>query len=38
MSDLIDDAVRVLRSLPQEAQEAAARAIIQLSAGEGIEV
>jgi hypothetical protein len=34
MSDLIDDAVRVLRSLPADAQEAAARAIIDYSAGE----
>jgi hypothetical protein len=34
MNELIEDAVRVLRSLPADAQEAAARAIIDYNAGE----
>ena len=33
MSKLIDDAVRVLRSLPDDVQEAAARTIIDYGAG-----
>jgi hypothetical protein len=33
MSKLIDDAVRVLRELPEDVQAAAARAIIDYSAG-----
>ena len=33
MSDLIDDAVRVLRELPDDVQAAAARAIIEYGAG-----
>ena len=33
MSDLIEDAVRILRSLPEDVQTAAARAIIDYSAG-----
>jgi len=34
MNELVEDAVRILRSLPADAQEAAARAIIDYSAGE----
>ena len=34
MTELINDAVRILRGLPPDAQEAAARAIIDYSAGE----
>jgi len=33
MSDLIEDAVRILRSLPDDVQAATARAIIDYSAG-----
>jgi hypothetical protein len=33
MSDLIEDAVKALRSLPDDVQAAAARAIIDYSAG-----
>jgi hypothetical protein len=33
MSDLIEDAVRILRSLPDDVQAAAARAILDYSAG-----
>jgi hypothetical protein len=33
MSNLIDDAVRVLRELPEEVQAAAARAIIDYGSG-----
>lgn len=33
MGDLIDDAVRVLRSLPDDVQAAAARTIIDYGAG-----
>ena len=33
MSDLIDDAVRVLREIPDDVQAAAARAIIEYGAG-----
>ena len=33
MSKLIDDAVRVLRDLPEDVQQAAARAIIDYGAG-----
>jgi len=33
MSNLIDEAVRALRELPEDAQEAAARAIINYEAG-----
>ena len=34
MSDLIEDAVKVLRSLPDDVQAAAARAIINYGMGE----
>jgi hypothetical protein len=34
MNELIEDAVNVLRQLPEDVQEAAARAIINYSAGE----
>ena len=34
MNELVEEAVRVLRSLPPDAQEAAARAIIDYSASE----
>lgn len=34
MSELIEDAVRILRSLPEDVQASAARAIIEYSAGE----
>ena len=33
-NELIEDAVKVLRQLPEDVQEAAARAIINYSAGE----
>lgn len=35
MSTLIEDAVQVLRQLPEDVQEAAARAIIDYAAGDG---
>jgi len=34
MSELVDDAVRILRSLPDDVQEAVARSIIDYNAAE----
>lgn len=38
MNTLVEDAVQVLRQLPEEAQEAAARAIVDFAASYGQEL